>query len=402
MTNAAARLLVLFQGETLEGHPGYHAGFQRRQAEGALADYRALPYYGVARERGWPALWDEAERQVCAADATAVFLQFFHGPIPDSTRGIASLRACPSRPTSFTSMGDPFGTWLKPVPASFRIASRWADVSFLTSMGRLAQELTRAVSKNLVLTPWLLPGPLRRATGHHRLPAGLRRGHDWQPDVQPLAHRLRELVRGLERLAGVKAYAAVWRALRTLLKRLGGPARVAGRDSVRLPTPGHPPRARPGRRLSGLAERLLHVGSRVHRAGCWHSFRGLLGSRHGVFFPAWHRVVAWKNPGSDGGTGGATSGTTAGRTPPSRCRRSAGNSDAPHPVSPLPTDARHRRPISRAKAGRPAGRTLDLALPALPAGRPAPGAPRSGQLAGLNPAGGGLCPDSGTLLGPAG
>lgn len=153
MTDAAARLLVLFQGETLEGHPGYHAGFQRLQAEGALADYRALPYYGVARERGWPAVWDQAEQLVREAGATAVFLHFFHGPIPDPTGGIARLRACPSRPTIFTSMGDPFGTWLKPVPDSFRIASRWADVSFLTSMGRLAQELQRTGSKNLVLMP---------------------------------------------------------------------------------------------------------------------------------------------------------------------------------------------------------------------------------------------------------
>jgi len=148
------RLLVLFQGETLAAHPGYHEGFQRLQSEGFLADYRAIPYYGFTREHGWPALWDEAARQVREYGINAVFLQFFHGsPIPDPTAGIQQLLTCPTKPTLFTSLGDPFGIILRPVPKSYMMASRLAHLNFMTSMGLIAKQLARSGVNNLILMP---------------------------------------------------------------------------------------------------------------------------------------------------------------------------------------------------------------------------------------------------------
>ncbi len=149
------RLFVLYQGETLESQPGYHDGFQRLKAEGVLSDYQAIPYSGFARIHGWPALWNEAERLVRAAGSDTVFLQFFEpqGHIPDLAMGIARLRACPACLTIFTSTGDGYTMWLKPIPDSFRIASRLADLNFMTQIGRPAQELARLGTKNIVLMP---------------------------------------------------------------------------------------------------------------------------------------------------------------------------------------------------------------------------------------------------------
>jgi hypothetical protein len=206
------RLVVLYQGETLEDHPGSHEGFQRLQSEGILADYRAIPYYGFARDRGWPALWDEAERQVRAAGADAVFLQFFHGPIPDPTRGIAQLRSCPSCPNIFTSLGDPFGLWLNPVPSSFRIASRLADLNFMTGMGKLAQGLARLGTKNLVLMP--------NGACQKRFAAPLNR-NTYQPefDVVFIGSRLRS-----RRIIRSASWFGFWRdrLVAKLTRRFGG------------------------------------------------------------------------------------------------------------------------------------------------------------------------------------
>jgi hypothetical protein len=148
------RLLVLYQARNAAGdHPGYYEGFERLVAEGELGAHCAISFYGVAKERGWPALWSEACAAARKMDADAVFLQFFHGPIPDPTAGILRLKGLPSKPVVFTSLGDPFGRWTKKVPRSYRIASRLADVNFLTGMGYLARQLAARGARNLVLMP---------------------------------------------------------------------------------------------------------------------------------------------------------------------------------------------------------------------------------------------------------
>jgi hypothetical protein len=128
--------LVLYQArDAAAGHPGYYEGFERLVAEGVLSAHAAIPFYGVAEERGWNGLWAEAERTARSMQADAIFLQFFHGAMPNPAEGILSLKKLPSSPTLFTSLGDPYGRWTKRVPESFRVASALADVSFLTGMG---------------------------------------------------------------------------------------------------------------------------------------------------------------------------------------------------------------------------------------------------------------------------
>lgn len=148
------RLLVLYQGKTLGTHPGYHDGFQRLQADGGLADYRAIPYFGIASEHGWPALWEEAARQIQKYDINAVFIHFFHdNAISDPAAGLKMIRTCPSGPTLFTSLGDPFGIWLNRVPGCYRIASGLADLNFMTGMGKIARRLAAQGTKNLIFIP---------------------------------------------------------------------------------------------------------------------------------------------------------------------------------------------------------------------------------------------------------
>jgi hypothetical protein len=148
------RLLVLYQArDAARDQPGYYDGFEQLVAEGVLEAHGAIPYYGLAEERGWATLWDETYSTAQKMNADAVFLQFFHGPIPDPRDGIIRLRGLPSKPALFTSLGDPFGRWTKRVPRSYRIASQLADVNFLTGMGYLARQLARRGTRNIVFMP---------------------------------------------------------------------------------------------------------------------------------------------------------------------------------------------------------------------------------------------------------
>ena len=53
----------------------------------------------------------------------------------------------------FTSLGDAFGLWTRRVPRSYCVASKLADVNYLTGMGYVARQLARQGICNLVLMP---------------------------------------------------------------------------------------------------------------------------------------------------------------------------------------------------------------------------------------------------------
>jgi glycosyltransferase involved in cell wall biosynthesis len=153
--NSIVRLVVLYQASDIGKHqPGYQDGFIRLKQEGVISAYRGIPYISVAQEMGWDGMWAEAERLAAEIQADAVFLQFFHDyRMNDPAPGIARIRALPSRPTIFSSVGDGFGRWGKRIPNTYKIAAMHSDVNFLTSMGYLAEELSRFGAKNIVLMP---------------------------------------------------------------------------------------------------------------------------------------------------------------------------------------------------------------------------------------------------------
>jgi hypothetical protein len=148
------RLLVLYQGDDpAADHPGYYDGFERMVAEGKLEMHRGLGYVGIASREGWKAVWDKACAVAREMEADAIFLHFFHVPMPDPSEGIRRLKQLPGKPVIFCSLGDPYGRWTRRVPRAFRSASALSDITFLTGMGYLAEQLASSGSQNIVLMP---------------------------------------------------------------------------------------------------------------------------------------------------------------------------------------------------------------------------------------------------------
>jgi len=130
---------VLYQArDAAADQPGYYEGFERLVAEGVLSAHTAIPVYAVAEAEGWNGLWAEAERIARSIQADAVFLQFFHGAMPDPTEGILRLKNITSGTHSLHEpLGDPYGPGLSGFPQSFQVASALADVSFFHEHGRI-------------------------------------------------------------------------------------------------------------------------------------------------------------------------------------------------------------------------------------------------------------------------
>lgn len=147
------RLFVLMQCRMVSEAVGVDESFRRLLSEGVLSAYEALPYYGSAEERGWPATWEWALHQIRQMRVDVVFLQYFHGPIPDPTGFIETVKQLPWHPTVVTSSGDGFGRFTRRPPASLRIASRLSDLTFATQMGGVARDLVRGGARRVTLMP---------------------------------------------------------------------------------------------------------------------------------------------------------------------------------------------------------------------------------------------------------
>ena len=148
------KLLVLYQGTSpATDHPGYYCGFERMMSEGRLQAHVGLGYLGEAKRLGWDGFWEHACRTAEQMEADAVFLQFFHADMPDPRPGITRMKNLPTRPLVFSSLGDPFGKWTSRIPRSSKVASALSDVTFLTGMGYIADQMAAAGGNNLVLMP---------------------------------------------------------------------------------------------------------------------------------------------------------------------------------------------------------------------------------------------------------
>jgi hypothetical protein len=147
------KLFFLMQGRCVREMVGVDESFKRLLSEGMLTGYEPLPYYGSAEEIGWPATWERALNQIRQMQADVVFLQYFHGPIPDPTGFIQAVKALPWHPTVVSSSGDGFGRFTRRPPASLRIASRLSDLTFATQMGGVARDLVRAGAHRFTLMP---------------------------------------------------------------------------------------------------------------------------------------------------------------------------------------------------------------------------------------------------------
>jgi hypothetical protein len=149
------KLLVLLQGRAVEDQIGYHRGFEALLAAGMLSRYQSIPYRRTKRDGSsdMDGVYDEALAAMRTCGTDCLLLQWFHGDLGDPRPFIRAARAINPALVVVTTGGDPFGRWLNPMPASFWQASSASDLTFLTSMGYMAQGLERRGSRNIALMP---------------------------------------------------------------------------------------------------------------------------------------------------------------------------------------------------------------------------------------------------------
>lgn len=148
------KLTVLLQGKTLTDQIGYHTAFTSAVESGALDWYQPIPYRDATSAADWRSLFDTVIEQMRATGSDALFLQFFHGrSLPDPADFIARVRALPTTPIVATSCGDGFGPIGARPPISLVSAAALSDLTFSTSMGKLARRLGRAGARNITLMP---------------------------------------------------------------------------------------------------------------------------------------------------------------------------------------------------------------------------------------------------------
>ena len=148
------KLLSLLQGHRVEDQIGFHESGIRLMREGWLKDYQAIPFLPADRlspENPTYELILESARRI---KPDFIFFQHFHFyKIPDPTKLIARLRKDIPQVVLFVSSGDSFGRWTRQLPKSLIQASRAADLTFLSGMGYMADDLAKKGGRNISLMP---------------------------------------------------------------------------------------------------------------------------------------------------------------------------------------------------------------------------------------------------------
>lgn len=133
---------------------GFHQSGSRLVQEGYLQEYQALPFLAADGLGAGNSVYESILQTAKQMEPNFIFFQYFHfHRIPDPSQLVAGLRKLPSRPVIFSSGGDSFGRWTRPVPSSLRTLSRIGDLTFLTGMGYVADDLVRSGAKNIALMP---------------------------------------------------------------------------------------------------------------------------------------------------------------------------------------------------------------------------------------------------------
>ncbi len=145
---------VLLQAVNPGDQLGYDAGFRSLVSRGRIAGYSPFCYRAANGPSGWSALWQSVAADMRATGSEVLMCQFFHGSgLPDPRAGLAQIASLPQRPIVATTCGDGFGPRFAAPPQQFVRAAVASDITFCTSMGRLATGLTRAGAKRVTLMP---------------------------------------------------------------------------------------------------------------------------------------------------------------------------------------------------------------------------------------------------------
>ncbi|MFA6400491.1 MAG: glycosyltransferase [Salinivirgaceae bacterium] len=128
------------------------------KAEEFIDSFINIPFLGYAEKYGWEAFYIEVIR-LCKEEAIdLVYFHHFHkGKSIQLTpkHCIEEILQLPKRPVVITSVGDPFSeNWMMPdYPEYFKDASKLADITFSSQMGKAADKMIKWGAKNVVLSP---------------------------------------------------------------------------------------------------------------------------------------------------------------------------------------------------------------------------------------------------------
>lgn len=150
------KVLFLSQGKEISDQPGWNDALIQLKSEGEISDFLNIPYFGFAEKYGWEAFYRKVI-DLCKKDKyQMVYFHYFHGGKKDSPKScMETLLKLPERPIIITSCGDGFSdNWMRPdYPEDFKQASRIADITFSTQMGKAADKMIRWGAKNVVFVP---------------------------------------------------------------------------------------------------------------------------------------------------------------------------------------------------------------------------------------------------------
>jgi len=150
------KILFLSQGEEIQDHLGWNDALEKLKNEGEIDDFLNVPYFGFAKKHGWDKFYDEVINLCKTEDFNIVYFHYFHKKgTPSPKNCIAILKALKKPPLVLLSSGDGFSdNWMNPdYPDNFKEASRYADITFSTQMGKAADKMKKWGAKNIVYTP---------------------------------------------------------------------------------------------------------------------------------------------------------------------------------------------------------------------------------------------------------
>ncbi|MBZ9728690.1 hypothetical protein LB467_03240 [Salegentibacter sp. JZCK2] len=149
-------ILFLSQGKKVSDHPGWHDALLKLKNEGEISNFINIPYLGFVEENGWNAFYQRVIELCENEKFDLVYFHFFHKKDTPSPRHcIQTLKKIQNRPIVITSSGDGFSdSWMHPdYPKNFKEASRLADITFSTQMGKAADKMIKWGAKRIVYTP---------------------------------------------------------------------------------------------------------------------------------------------------------------------------------------------------------------------------------------------------------
>lgn len=150
------KVLFLSQGKQISDHPGWHDALVKLKDEGEIEDFENIPYFGYAEKFGWDEFYKMVVEKCKQEKFDIVYFHYYHQHgKPSPKKCIGQLRTLSTRPIILTSSGDGFSdNWMRPdYPDDFKDASRLADITFSTQMGKAADKMMKWGAKNVVYTP---------------------------------------------------------------------------------------------------------------------------------------------------------------------------------------------------------------------------------------------------------